>query len=44
MDCEKCSEKIRADYWHRIATFLMTIIGGVVGGLVGCWVVNLLGN
>lgn len=43
-DCINCYEKKRADYWHQVATFLLTIIGGVVGGVVGTWVIKLLGG
>ena len=41
MNCEICSEKKRADYWHRIATFLLTIIGCAFGGIVGWVIVRL---
>lgn len=44
MNCEMCLEKKRADYWHRIATFLLTIIGGMFGGIVGWMIVGLFGN
>ncbi len=39
MECHKCHEKKRADYWHKIATNLFVIIGGIVGGVVGSIIV-----
>ncbi len=41
---EEAWERKRADYWHEIATFLMAIIGGVLGGAVGIIVIKLFCN
>ena len=44
MSCENCPEKRRADYWHRVTTTILSIIGGVGGALVASLVIRLLGN
>ena len=44
MKCENCPEKKRADYWHKTATFLMSIVGGVSGGIIGLFIMKLVGN
>jgi len=43
-DCENCFQKQRADYWHRIASILLGLIGGVVGGLIGGLCIRLFCN
>ncbi len=42
--CENCPEKKETDYWHRVATVLMTIIGGEIGAVVGYFVIRLFCN
>lgn len=42
--CENCPEKKRADHWHKTATFLMSIVGGVSGGIIGFFITKLVGN
>lgn len=44
MDCKNCPEKKKADYWYRVTTTILTIIGGVCGGIVGALIVRLFGN
>lgn len=41
--CKLCIEKRRADYWHKVATFLFAVIGGILGGTAGAALIRLFG-
>ena len=40
-ECNNCPERKRAEYWHRIATALCAIIGGVFGAIIGSVICSL---
>lgn len=44
MDCKKCYERRRADYWHKIAMSLLTLVGGAAGAFIAFGCIKLFCN